>query len=789
MLYIGGGAVIGSLIGIHLNWLPLLVFITGVGCISILAFRLRNVRILLVTVSSALFAVNAHLRLPTLDRTLAEAGRKFSTHKINFEGRVERILFHGRRTYGESDTEVHKIVMSIMRYECEGREHKTSIRALVRLSGIGGLECGDVLRFRARIREVERNSTLWYQGIVAVLTAAEKDFIERRDGGFSLLSIRASLERHLKTLFSDDKKGEDAANFAKAILIGERSAISSDLTEQFRNTGLSHILAISGTHLMFLALFVGTAAQKLLAKRRISLTIVICASVLYFFIGGMSPSLFRALVVALVYLFGILLGRKGDGFNTTGTALAVVLLTRPLDVMSLSFQLSFITFAGIVALYPLFRKTYLDRKYLLFELKGYHLQSLPLKERFFTFLWRTVFIALVAYLCAQPLTGYYFRILPYGSPLANILALPLFYLTLAIGILILALLPLSLFLAKLLAHIFSIFFAAACKLTEMVDSLGLHTFIPNRWIPEISLFSVFFFYGIIALAAARLREAFQFLTARHFIVLTLAALSFWILGGKISGRGILQNSITFLPVGQGMAVLVKTDEGIFLYDCGSARYGDSTGEFVARELLRRGVYRIDAVFLSHPDNDHTNGLLGLLKRISVRKVFVSEHFERDADGEKLLKNLKGCKIAVGVVKVPSKIGSRIKVVAPVTDELFGRKILKNNNLSLGIVVELGEAVNVFLTGDMENEGIGAMIVSGWVPRAEVLQLPHHGANQPLLDEFTEVIGAKKFIVSGLARELPLRVEKKEILETDVYGAIMVLSDGRIITEREMSDER
>lgn|GEM_PF-2934235 len=785
-MYIGLGAAIGSLIGTYLNpSLPLLLVSIGViSAVTILSLKTKKIWLSLVCVSCVIFTLNAYLRVPQIDKGLLEVLEKVKDGKALFEGEVWADVFRQPKEVEDIDIERYQFIMRLRRYTLKNEEQSVDYYVLARANLHSlPLRCGDIIRFYGRIKPIENNSYLRYKGIFAVVTISPGGLISLdHRGGARFSDIKTALCERLEKVFGQDA---ESSGFAQAILLGERRALTQDVVENLRKTGLAHFLAISGIHLALVAMFVGFVAQRLSGNRRVTLIVVIGFSFIYFLIGGMSPSLFRALVVVLVYLIGVLIGRKSDGFNTLGAAVTIILLIRPFDILTLSFQLSFITFGGIIGLYPLLWKVYLERKNLIFELKGYSLVNAPFGERAKIWLVTMMFMATAAWLSAQPLVSRHFHIIPYGSVLSNIIVLPILYLALALGILVLTFVSFSLILAYPFAKAFSLLFSISKFLTSHIASLHLFTFTPNRWIPDFNIVSILLFYGLLVLASIRLRGYLMFLKPRHFVVLVLLGLSLWIFGGKIVGMkpSLPQDSATFLAVGQAQTVILNTKDGVILYDCGTRRCPKETaGLSIAQELWKRGIYSVDAIVLSHPDSDHINGVEGLAERIKIRTVFVSEHFEKKGEGEDLLKRLGELGVKTEKIKPPVKIGKSIEVVAPLVDKLFERD-LSPNNMSLGLLVRLSDSTRLFLTGDMESEEMGTLIVLDAVPQAEFLQLPHHGAKHPLLYEFIAKVGAEKFIISGQMRDIGYSLEGGDVYSTGECGAITVLSDGTVLTEK------
>jgi competence protein ComEC len=140
-------------------------------------------------------------------------------------------------------------------------------------------------------------------------------------------------------------------NFPDATLMSDGEGLPEDMVDDFRETGTSHVLAISGLHLSIL-LGIGLAVgQWLLGRRRQAyLVLPLLLIWLYALISGMSPSVTRAAIMGSVYLAAVLLGRPRSTLPALGLAAAVMVAVNPDVLWSVSFQLSFAAMAGIAFL-------------------------------------------------------------------------------------------------------------------------------------------------------------------------------------------------------------------------------------------------------------------------------------------------------------------------------------------------------------------------------------------------------------------------------------------------------
>ena len=134
---------------------------------------------------------------------------------------------------------------------------------------------------------------------------------------------------------------------AEALLTGSRDNLDPVFKEQFRRAGVSHVLALSGMHLGIIALFVFFIVRRF-AGPRLSILAVNVVNVFYLLMAGISPSLFRAVIMFALISFGKLMGAKVNLMRVLVFAFSFSLMVFPEYFFSISFQLSFLALAGII---------------------------------------------------------------------------------------------------------------------------------------------------------------------------------------------------------------------------------------------------------------------------------------------------------------------------------------------------------------------------------------------------------------------------------------------------------
>lgn len=234
-----------------------------------------------------------------------------------------------------------------------------------------------------------------------ILAATNKNVIQEflfymRDGALKIMQQNIRSPKEL--------------GIAEALLIGYRNDLDKDLVQAYSDTGVVHIIAISGMHiaiiyqslLWFFGLFKSTRFKKIIEP--ISILIIIWAFTL---IAGAAPSIARASVMFTCILAGKFLNRSGNIYNTLAASAFILLVSNPFNLWDVGFQLSYAAVLSIVVFFkPLYSLIYVQNK---------SLQKL----------WQLSAVTLSAQVFALPLVIYHFHQLPLVFLVGNLIAVPL----------------------------------------------------------------------------------------------------------------------------------------------------------------------------------------------------------------------------------------------------------------------------------------------------------------------------------------------------------------------------
>lgn len=199
------------------------------------------------------------------------------------------------------------------------------------------------------------------------------------------------------------------SRFLSTLILGERWNLSGEIREIFVRTGTSHIIAISGFNVGIIVFLVLIFLKAIGIKRKTRYLITIPLLIIHMYAVGLSPSVVRATIMAVIVLFGYLIDRDSHLINGLGLAALAILAYNPLQIFDIGFQLSFVSVLGIVILSP--KLIALLKR----ERKLNVLQSVMLNG---------FSVSLSAYLATAGFVVYYFRIITPITILANLIVVP-----------------------------------------------------------------------------------------------------------------------------------------------------------------------------------------------------------------------------------------------------------------------------------------------------------------------------------------------------------------------------
>jgi len=479
----------------------------------------------------------------------------------------------------------------------------------------------------------------------------------------------------------------------EGIVLGDRRRlIDTPADEDFRVLGLTHLVAVSGSHLALACGAVAIVGGMLGVRRRPLLLATLLAGAAYAAVTGMAYSALRSLMMLGVAALGQLSGRRGDGLGSLSAGTVAVLVVEPWSVHDIGFQLSVLA-VGSLLLFGGLATAWAEA--------GVCRALRPLAG--------PVSLTFVAQAVTVPIIASCFGMVSLLAPVANGYAGPLVSLALWTGLSGAVVVELVPWLGGPLLR----FTAAVLEATAWISALMAQT--PGAAIAIGS--SVLVVVGPIV-AAVTLWVWWPLPgSARRarMVVIAVTGLSVAMAFGPVQARG---TTVTVLDVGQGDAVLVRDSGRTMLVDAGP----DDVS--LRRALARHGVRRVDALVLTHAHDDHTGGAGGLAQ---VAEIGWTGYPAIDADsfgwadGPRPLKAGDSWRLG----------GTTVTVLWP-PGEIEGEP-LGTNDTSVLLHIACG-GFDAVLGGDAEEAALIGTAGGTGLPDVEVLKVPHHGSDNGLTRE-------------------------------------------------------
>jgi competence protein ComEC len=677
------------------------------------------------------------------------------------------------------------------RVECDGRLLGSSFRARI-YGGPADLARGDELELVATLAPAQllRNEDLSdprpsaaRRGVLASGGAEDVRVTKRAWGLYAAIDrFRARSRARIEATFVPE-----AAPMARALVIGE-SDLDEEDNQAFRASGLAHLLAVSGTHLV---LVVAGAVRALVALLRrvtraserwdVGRLAAACGAAfawVYADFAGGSGSAVRAAAMLSVALAARALGRSPNGPRAFGLSLMGASLYDPLVGFDLSFMLSVAATGGLMVL---------QRPIALRLAPAPAVSSSPPSA--IRGAWRATAGALATTLSATfgcaPLIAFISPSLPIGGIVANLLAVPvgeLVALPLCLGHTLLELAPLLERGAAVVASGSLLVVRAIARTTQRATWLALPVPPPSAWQSAL----VWCVIAALYFHEGRRRLTIAFAGTCLLVCSEMAARR------RAAPRGELR--VTVLDVGQGDASIVDLPDGRAVLVDGGGLVGSpiDIGKAVVGPVLRaRRRSSLAVVVLSHPHPDHFGGLLSGLADVEVGEFWDTGQGEREGAGPGYAALLAALRARGVPILRPSSLcgsprsvgGAKIEVLAPCPEPVA---FVNPNDNSFVIRVTFGRR-SALLVGDAERAEEAELVRERSASiRADFLKVGHHGSATSSTAAFVARVGAEDAAIScgvrnrfGHPHPMTLRTLSAScrVHRTDRVGSIRWDTDG------------
>lgn len=612
---------------------------------------------------------------------------------------------------------------------------RNGTRLYLRVDKKTDIELGDMLFVKGSYIEpdVDRNERgfnykeyLKSIGIYGTVEVDKYDVIgkEKID---KFLMYTNGLKQRLKSNIEQVIKKEENKNLLIAMILGDTENLTENLKEDFLNSNLYHILSVSGGQVANIIIGITIITKAFKIHKKIKDTVLIIILMVFMFLTGLSPSIIRACIMCIISLISGLILRRYDIANSLGISLLIILLNNPFSINSLSVLLSYFGFLGIIVL------------------GSFTIEKVNkvVKNNIIRYILNIIISSVAAQIFIFPIILYIFGTISLTFIFSNLLIIPLSTIITVIGFFIM-ICPLQIF------AIVEPMIEIEIRVVSFFANIGIskiYCVIPN--IQEIIIYYVMNIYLYYMIRRGDMYKIKHFFRKYKKIMLIFMVISSIVI--TIYKNTPKDFCINFIDVGQGDSTLITTQYNKkILIDGGGSEFGSTfdVGEkTLLPYLLKKKIYKLDYVIISHFDSDHVGGILTILEKLNVKNIIIGKQFEKSENYEEFIKVIQDKKMKIYNVEAGQRINidkdTYIDILWPDSANVITNNILNNN--SLVCKVNYKETTMLF-TGDIEEIAEEAILnkyeKSLQILKSDIIKVAHHGSKTSSKKELLKCIKPK-----------------------------------------------
>ena len=696
----------------------------------------------------------------------------------------------------EEKTNLDKYTLKIL--ECEEIKNCENKKFIVYVEKTLKYKAGDIVKLKGILQRADESRNFYgfnnrnylkQNKIYGIIEIEKIEYIRtKRNFNYLLGKIQESLKEKIENLY-----GETYENVIGKILFGINGRGDNRVEESFRDSGIYHVLSISGMHISYIVFMMNFIFDKLIANIKLKNILICITLILFLVITGLTPSCIRSCIMSMMYLISQNCYRKNDIYISMLFAFSILIFFNIFVIYNVGMWLSFLGTLGIVLFYRFFS--------VIFKFKS--------KKKIFKVI-DIVFVSFSAQILIWPVILYTF----------NTVSLTFFISNIFVSVLTCPIILLGYF-----SIICSYFFLPLAKIVVifqqfLMDILFFIADICSKipfskiYIKGNNFYSIVFYYILICVCVfyfqknklyifrmiLLIKKGFCFRVLKEnrkiliLIIITVILFSSTLIFYNLN-LSFNSLEIYLVDVGQGDCVIIKTGEKNIIIDSGE---GNSDNKYdygknvVFQHLLKLGINKIDYMIFSHMDSDHAGGLIYILENMKVENVLIGIQSENSECFKSLMELVNKKDINLSILESGMKIkidnDSYIDVLWPEKNNLILENGLNNNSLVFKFYYD---RYSILFTGDIE-ETAEKQIVEKYkeVLKCDVLKVAHHGSKTSTISSFLEyaspkiaLIGVGKDNKFGHPSEVIIKRLNNincNIYRTDLYGeTILKIKDKKI----------
>jgi competence protein ComEC len=630
------------------------------------------------------------------------------------------------------------------------------------------------------------------QGIAGIMSADSAAVIGESGGWRKWpYSLRGRLSESI-----EDTIPYPQSALGQALLLGLSGDLPTEMVQDFRSTGTSHLLAISGLHVGVLVVMFLAAAAWLFGRRGFYfLAVPFIAVWAYALVSGMPPSVVRAAVMGSIYLVAVGVGRPGSILPALAFGAGLMTVISPEIIQRVSFQLSFAAMAGIALTQP-----FIPRWSPASAAPGQSWWA-PLALPMVRAPLMMLIISWSAMLATWPLLAFNFREVALPGIIVTVLALPAMPFIMAGTLAAAAVGLVSTTLGQFIGWLVWVPSSYLIELVEAAPKWTLQTDWAGNWL-------VFVWYlalgtlllllrpGSLERLWSQVRDRAGELTRNPMeptktlpiimgaVFMTAAAIALWWQVGT-GGDGDLH--VHFFDVGQGDSALIVTPEGRQVLVDGGPAPGSAIGAL--SDAMPKGDRSLDLVVMTHLDADHSRGLIDVLDQYKVEAVLAGAESPSASMYAQWQAAVERNQVDVVSVHQGYSLDLGSGVIAEVLNPRSGSPIGESpNNSALVLRLTYG-SVSFLLTADIESETESFLESRSAGIESTVLKVAHHGSKTSSTAGFIDAVDPAVAVISvggnnsfghpnaEVVGSLMRQIGGENIYRTDRHGDVEFVTDG------------
>ncbi len=560
--------------------------------------------------------------------------------------------------------------------------------------------------------------------------------------------------------------------FLKGLVVGERSEMKDDMKESFINSGLMHIIAVSGLNVAYIVLFLTLILSLFRLKIEYRTIVIIIFLIFYCLFTGAPASIVRASIMGALILIAYNIQRKVVLLNIVAVSVILILAFDARQIFDAGFILSYSAIISMAVFYDkieLFLETKLNFR------KNY--------KKFFYYLIVLIASSLSAQIGVLPITSLYFGKISFVSFFTNVIVVPISNFSLALGFLEIIFNIFSGLLAGAVAEVNNFILSAVLAFIEWSGNLPFsYTSALN-----FNFISTVAYYSILMIIFTRKLIDYKKKIIFSFLIIICA----FVLNLKLDETV----RITFFDVGQGDATLIETPEGHnILIDAGPYYQGKSSAQNSIIPYLRQSnIKKINLLIITHKHSDHIGGVNDIIKNFEIERIIDTKI--KDTSKLSLVldsiivekKIIRDFVTAGDIIELPGE--SKIYVLYP--GKVPNPLLESNPHFNCVVLKYKYKNLDVLFTSDI-GRGTEEILKNcyGNFLKSDILKIAHHGSKNSSSPVFlSKVIPAFSIISCGLNNRFnhPSYITLSKLFSfntvvcrTDYEGTIIFQSDGEFL---------